>query len=138
MGKNLFYKGTYNNATRMMLPTWHYPRSQYRFKFNNRDTHQNNVHERCSSLSIVEFIGNKKYVCVSGGKKCLFFWKIWCTLFSCNTRFEIHPFALLTTNSNKPEVKRHMSKWMLFCFFFNLLVDLSQPDSCFEIGIAVF
>ena len=27
-----------------------------------------------------------------------FFWKIWRALFSCNTRFEIHPFALLPTN----------------------------------------
>ena len=26
------------------------------------------------------------------------FWKIWRALFSCNTRFEIRPFALLPTN----------------------------------------
>ena len=26
------------------------------------------------------------------------FWKIWCALFSWNTYFEIHPFALLPTN----------------------------------------
>ena len=34
-------------------------------------------------------------VCMSGGQKCLLFWKIWRDLFSCNTRFEICPFALL-------------------------------------------
>ena len=28
---------------------------------------------------------------------CSFFWKIWRALFSCNTRFEIRPFALLPT-----------------------------------------
>ena len=33
-----------------------------------------------------------------GGKKCSFFYrKIWRALFSCNTRFEICPFALRTT-----------------------------------------
>ena len=37
-------------------------------------------------------------VCVSGGKKCSLFWKIWCALFSSNTRFEIRLFTLLTTN----------------------------------------
>ena len=31
-----------------------------------------------------------RYVCVSGGKKCSFFFqKIWRASFSCNTRFEI-------------------------------------------------
>ena len=34
---------------------------------------------------------------VSGGKKCSFFRKIWHALFFYNTRFEIRPFALLTT-----------------------------------------
>ena len=33
-----------------------------------------------------------------GGKKCSFFQKIWRALFSWNTRFEIHLFALLPTN----------------------------------------
>ena len=32
------------------------------------------------------------YVCLSGGK-------IWRALFSCNTRFKIHRFSLLTTSS---------------------------------------
>ena len=35
-----------------------------------------------------------RYVCVSGGKKCLFFWKIWRALLSCYLRFEIRTFAL--------------------------------------------
>ena len=35
---------------------------------------------------------------VSRGKKCSFFWKTWRALFSCNTRFEIHPFVLLPTS----------------------------------------
>ena len=38
------------------------------------------------------------YVCISGGKKCSFFRKIWRALISWNTRFEIRPFALLPTN----------------------------------------
>ena len=29
------------------------------------------------------------------------FRKIWCTLFSCNTRSEIRPFALLPTKGHK-------------------------------------
>ena len=37
------------------------------------------------------------YVCVSGGKKKSRFLKIW-RVFSCNTRFEICPFALLPKN----------------------------------------
>ena len=37
------------------------------------------------------------YTCVLGGKKCSFR-KIWRTLFSWITRFEILPFALLLTN----------------------------------------
>ena len=37
------------------------------------------------------------YVCISGGEKCSFFWKISQALFSWNTHFEIHPFALLPT-----------------------------------------
>ena len=39
------------------------------------------------------------YVSLSGGKKCSFFRKIWRALFSCNTRFKIHRFSLLTTSS---------------------------------------
>ena len=35
------------------------------------------------------------YVCVSAGKKCSFFRKIWHALLSRNTRFEIRLFALL-------------------------------------------
>ena len=40
----------------------------------------------------------KTCVCVSGGKKCSFFWKIWRVFFFCNTHFETHLFALLPTN----------------------------------------
>ena len=35
---------------------------------------------------------------LSGRKKCLFFLKIWCALFSCYLRLEIHPFVLLPMN----------------------------------------
>ena len=34
-------------------------------------------------------------MCVSRGKKYLFFWKIWRALFSCYLHLEIRPFALL-------------------------------------------
>ena len=34
----------------------------------------------------------------SVGKKCSFFRKVWRALFTCNTRFEIRPFALLPKN----------------------------------------
>ena len=47
--------------------------------------------------STPNFPKTRTYVCVSGGKKCLFFRKIWCALFSWNTRFQIRPFALLPT-----------------------------------------
>ena len=39
-----------------------------------------------------------RYISVSGGKKCSFFWKIWSALFSCNHRFEIPLFDLLLTS----------------------------------------
>ena len=38
------------------------------------------------------------YVCVSGGKECLFFGKFGVLCFFWNTHFEICPFALLPTN----------------------------------------
>ena len=58
----------------------------------------------------------RTYVCVSGGKKCLCFRKIWCALFSCYVRFEIRFFALLPANwREKPLnlVKLVMSFWYL-------------------------
>ena len=42
------------------------------------------------------------YLCVSGGKKSLFFWKICRALFSWNTYFQIRPFALLPTYQCNP------------------------------------
>ena len=33
------------------------------------------------------------------GYEMFVYHKIWCALFSCNTRFDIHPFALLSTKS---------------------------------------
>ena len=47
--------------------------------------------------SLPNFLKNEHFLpprmCVSRGKKCLFFGKNWRSLFSCNTRFDIHPFA---------------------------------------------
>ena len=41
------------------------------------------------------------YVCVSGGKKCFFFFrKIWCALFSYQLRLKNLPFSLSPTNSS--------------------------------------
>ena len=55
------------------------------FKVNNKDT-------RTTPTAFV----------VSGGKKMFVFRKIWRALFSCNTRFETRPFALLKVNSLFP------------------------------------
>ena len=38
------------------------------------------------------------HVCISWGKKCLVFQKIWHALFSGNPHFKIHPFTLLPMN----------------------------------------
>ena len=53
------------------------------------------------------------YVCVSGGKKCLFFRKFWLALLSWNTHFEIRPFALLPTNNNSDQ---RNGKLLKFCW----------------------
>ena len=37
------------------------------------------------------------YECAQGIRNVYFFWKIWRALFSCNTSFEILPFAVLLT-----------------------------------------
>ena len=44
-------------------------------------------------------------VCVSGDKKCSFFGKFGMLFFSWNTRFEIHPFALLLTKCSLLKIK---------------------------------
>ena len=40
------------------------------------------------------------HLCVSGGKKCSFFRKVWRTLFSCNHLLEIYCSTFLPTNSD--------------------------------------
>ena len=50
-----------------------------------------------NTSSVIRQKGKFQNVCVSEGKKCSFFWKIWRALFCWNTRFEIRPFALLPT-----------------------------------------
>ena len=112
--------------------------------------HQNNVHERCSSLSTVEFVGNKATgqiskrvlqeneerqifqktnisyplvrirMCVSGSKKYSIKFGMLYFLVTLVLRFT---FCLITDELNKPEVKGHRSKWMLFWLFY--LLDLS-------------
>ena len=47
------------------------------------------------------------HVCVSWGKKCSFFGKIWRALFSCNIHFEIRLFAFLSTNTGKKRVREN-------------------------------
>ena len=56
------------------------------------------------------------WVCVSGGKKCSFVRKIRRALFSWNTRFEIHPFALLQTYYSKSysyQVYLRKNRWKI-------------------------
>ena len=59
------------------------------------------------------------YVRVSGGKKYLFFQKIWGALFSWNTRFEIHPFASLPT-------RRYFTKYFLKKISGNVITKYSK------------
>ena len=52
--------------------------------------------------------------CAYQGVKNVCFWKICCALFSCNTRFEISPFAQLPTNFEK---KKRKKKFACLAFF---------------------
>ena len=47
------------------------------------------------------------YVCVSGGKKCSFFCKIYRALFSCYLRFEIRLFPLLQAQCMWNKILEH-------------------------------
>ena len=50
------------------------------------------------------------YMCVSRRKKCSFFGNSGCPLFSLNTRFDIHHFALLPTYRSRFLVVQQSSK----------------------------
>ena len=67
-----------------------------------KDESQNGCYKKTKHAKFSEKLTflNPRYAHVrvlSGGKKCLFFGK-YGVLFSCDTRFEIQPFALLPMN----------------------------------------
>ena len=68
-----------------------------------------------NNSQIVEvLLHGRKNVYVSGGKNCLFFWKIRRALFSWNTRFEICPFALLPTISSNANILNATKDFFFF------------------------
>ena len=62
--------------------------------FRNKFVKQTKFSEKRTFLTL----DTHTHVCVSGGKQCAFSRKACYVLFSCNTRFEIHPFGLLPMN----------------------------------------
>ena len=72
----------------LLLKDTQFDGSKVKSRISKRVLQENKAHQIFQKTNI-------SYPLISTRK---FFWKIWRALFSCNTRFEIHPFALLPTN----------------------------------------
>ena len=87
----------FQSLERMSLPSVHFEQNvdnKAKGRISKR-VFQENKARQIFRKKIIFF--NPWYAHVSGGKKMSFLRKIWRDLFSWNTHFEIHPFALLPT-----------------------------------------